>query len=105
MQALFSLTGNYDYTNIALIGAGLFSVGVFFIFMGSRKTVLTIVRAILPDSEDKVGDYIFQNMNLSQGPKVVVIGGGTGLSTLLRGLKTRTSNLTAIVTVADDGGS
>lgn len=36
---------------------------------------------------------------------MVVIGGGTGLSTLLRGLKRRTSNLTAIVTVADDGGS
>lgn len=105
MQALFSLTGAYDYTNIALIGGALFLVGTFFIIMGSRKTVLTIVRAILPDTEDKVGDYIFQNMNLAQGPKVVVIGGGTGLSNLLRGLKTKTSNLTAIVTVADDGGS
>ncbi len=105
MQALFSLTGAYDYTNIALIGGALFLVGTFFIIMGSRKTVLTIVRAILPDTEDKVGDYIFQNMNLAQGPKVVVIGGGTGLSNLLRGLKAKTSNLTAIVTVADDGGS
>lgn len=38
------------------------------------------------------------------GPKVVAIGGGTGLSTMLRGLKGRTKNLTAIVTVADDGG-
>jgi len=41
----------------------------------------------------------------SQGPKVVTIGGGTGLSTLLRGLKEYTSDITAIVTVADDGGS
>jgi uncharacterized cofD-like protein len=39
------------------------------------------------------------------GPKIVAIGGGTGLSTLLRGLKEHTSNITAIVTVADDGGS
>lgn len=39
------------------------------------------------------------------GPKVVAIGGGTGLSTLLRGLKSYTSNITAIVTMADDGGS
>lgn len=39
-----------------------------------------------------------------QGPKIVAIGGGTGLSTMLRGLKTYTKNLTAIVTVADDGG-
>jgi len=41
---------------------------------------------------------------LMGGPRVVVVGGGTGLSTLLRGLKQRTSNITAIVTVADDGG-
>ncbi|MBO8141761.1 MAG: YvcK family protein [Firmicutes bacterium] len=42
---------------------------------------------------------------MRRGPRVVAIGGGTGLSTLLRGLKTVTSNITAIVTVADDGGS
>ncbi len=42
---------------------------------------------------------------LQQGYKIVAIGGGTGLSTLLRGLKRRTNNLTAIVTVSDDGGS
>ena len=45
--------------------------------------------------------------NLQQwerGPKIVAVGGGTGLSTMLRGLKRYTKNLTAIVTVADDGG-
>ena len=45
-----------------------------------------------------------QNGNV-KGPKIVVIGGGTGLGTILRGLKLITSHLTAIVTVADDGGS
>lgn len=39
-----------------------------------------------------------------QGPEIVVIGGGTGLSTMLRGLKRQSENITAIVTVADDGG-
>ncbi len=39
-----------------------------------------------------------------RGPKIVAIGGGTGLSTMLRGLKKYTQNLTAVVTVADDGG-
>ena len=39
-----------------------------------------------------------------RGPRIVAIGGGTGLSTMLRGLKLHTRNLTAIVTVADDGG-
>ena len=41
----------------------------------------------------------------STGPNIVAIGGGTGLSTLLRGLKAQTDNLSAVVTVADDGGS
>lgn len=41
---------------------------------------------------------------MTRGPKVVVIGGGTGLSVLLRGLKQLTGNITAIVTMADDGG-
>ena len=39
-----------------------------------------------------------------RGPRIVAIGGGTGLSTMLRGLKNYTRNLTAVVTVADDGG-
>ena len=46
----------------------------------------------------------FYERRWAQGPKVVAIGGGTGLSTMLRGLKNHTKNLTAIVTVADDGG-
>ena len=46
----------------------------------------------------------FYQHRWANGPKVVAIGGGTGLSTMLRGLKNHTKNLTAIVTVADDGG-
>jgi uncharacterized cofD-like protein len=45
-----------------------------------------------------------ERKNLIKGPKIVAIGGGTGLSTMLRGLKAYTSNITAIVTVGDDGG-
>jgi uncharacterized cofD-like protein len=50
-------------------------------------------------------EVIYQKRFLARGPRVVAIGGGTGLSSLLRGMKEHTSNLTAIVTVADDGGS
>jgi uncharacterized cofD-like protein len=50
-------------------------------------------------------DLVFQRRHLERGPKIVVIGGGTGLSTLLHGLKQYTTKITAIVTVADDGGS
>ena len=46
-----------------------------------------------------------RNGNGTQAPKVVAIGGGTGLAALLRGLKVHTPHITAIVTVADDGGS
>lgn len=48
---------------------------------------------------------IHQRLSLSKGPKIVALGGGTGLSNLLRGLRQHTSNITAVVTVSDDGGS
>ena len=58
-----------------------------------------------PDPDQPLVELIYQKRFLARGPRIVAIGGGTGLSTLLRGLKEHTSNLTAIVTVADDGGS
>jgi uncharacterized cofD-like protein len=50
-------------------------------------------------------DQVYRARYLRQGPRIVAIGGGTGLSTLLRGLKKYSDNITAVVTVADDGGS
>lgn len=52
-----------------------------------------------------VPEAVYQYRQRERGPKIVAIGGGTGLSTFLRGIKAHTSNITAIVTVADDGGS
>ncbi|MFQ5922667.1 MAG: uridine diphosphate-N-acetylglucosamine-binding protein YvcK [Anaerolineales bacterium] len=52
-----------------------------------------------------VVEVVARHRRLGRGPKIVAVGGGTGLSTLLRGLKAHTGNLTAIVTMADDGGS
>lgn len=49
-------------------------------------------------------EKLYEQRLLIRGPRIVAIGGGTGLSTMLRGLKEYTSNITAIVTVADDGG-
>ncbi len=54
---------------------------------------------------DSLPLLLFSRRKRSSGPKVVAIGGGHGLSSLLRGLKEYTDNITAIVTVADDGGS
>lgn len=65
-----------------------------------------VVRAIAPDLADRsVLEELDRLHSLSQGIKTVAVGGGTGLSTLLSGLKYYTTNITAIVTVADDGGS
>ena len=55
-------------------------------------------------NKKSLGELIYEKKVLVKGPKIVVIGGGTGLSTLLSGLKRYTGNITAIVTVADDGG-
>ncbi len=52
----------------------------------------------------RMNKALYDNRIRARGPKIAVIGGGTGLSVLLRGLKLYTSNITAIVTVADDGG-
>lgn len=53
---------------------------------------------------DRLSNMMYEKRILIKGPKIVVIGGGTGLSTMLRGLKAYSSNITAVVTVADDGG-
>ena len=48
---------------------------------------------------------LHQRVSLAKGPRIVALGGGTGLSNLLRGLRDYTSNITAVVSVSDDGGS
>jgi uncharacterized cofD-like protein len=80
-------------------------VGVFLIMIGIWGWMRSILTAVKPENENSLVDILYQQRNLKKGLKVVVIGGGTGLSTLLRGLKEYTSNIVAVVTVSDDGGS
>jgi uncharacterized cofD-like protein len=79
--------------------------GVALIGVGAWRLAVALTRPLRTDEETPLADVIYQKRFLAKGPRIVAIGGGTGLSTLLRGLKQHTSNLTAIVTVADDGGS
>ena len=82
------------------------SFATFITIFGAWKLNQSVVKTLLPDAKhDKVLESIYETQTLKVGPKIAVIGGGTGMSMLLRGLKTYTSNLTAIITVADDGGS
>lgn len=80
-------------------------IGLFLLLWGQSRTVNSITQALQPDSEHELVDVLLTHRRLNRGPKIVAIGGGTGLSTLLRGLKQYSANITAIVTVADDGGS
>lgn len=80
-------------------------VGLFLLLWGQGRTVETITEALQPDGSEELVDRLRAHRRLHRGPKIVAIGGGTGLSTLLRGLKQYSANITAIVTVADDGGS
>jgi len=81
----------------AVVGLSLIGLGVWGINRTLLKPFMRPGKHIL----DTVSNF----QKLDKGPKIVVIGGGTGLSALLRGIKKHTSNITAIVTVADDGGS
>ncbi|MGC8862490.1 MAG: gluconeogenesis factor YvcK family protein, partial [Armatimonadota bacterium] len=86
-------------------GIGLIVLGVFLIFVSLRQVVRSITSVVSPEAQGKLADVVFQRRYLAQGQRIVVIGGGTGLSTMLRGLKQHTSNIVAVVTVTDDGGS
>jgi uncharacterized cofD-like protein len=79
------------------IGIGLVTFGIYRL---NRSLLRPFIRPGSP-----VVDELANYRRRERGPRIVTIGGGHGLATLLRGLKTYTRNLTAIVTVADDGGS
>ncbi|MDP2912713.1 MAG: YvcK family protein [Candidatus Omnitrophota bacterium] len=80
-------------------------LGILAVITGIKRIIKSFVAVFLPQGDDELVEKIYQKRVLDRGPKIAVIGGGTGLSTLLHGLKLYTSNITAIVTVADDGGS
>ena len=80
-------------------------LGLYLVYRAARAAVNHVVETISPGLKGGKVDVYLRRQQLAQGPRIVAIGGGTGLSTLLRGLKVHTSNITAVVTVTDDGGS
>src|SRR5467141_5208018 len=83
---------------------GIFGVGL--LLFSYLKLTQSVLGPFLPgNSTSSIVEIIHAFRLRGRGPRIVAIGGGTGMSTLLRGLKQYTSNLAAIVTVADDGGS
>lgn len=80
-------------------------IGAIIFFSGWKKTTLSIMDMDSSKGGNSLLERLYRRSKLNKGAKVVAIGGGTGLSMLLRGIKKYTNNITAVVTVGDDGGS
>lgn len=103
--ALSVLTLTRGVLSPLLLGSAAILGGLAVVFWSLRGAVRAVATALMPPGRQPLVEVLARQRKRLRGPHVVVIGGGTGLSTLLRGLKTHTTNLTAVVTVFDDGGS
>ena len=79
--------------------------GVSLVMLSIKRILRSFIAVFSPQREGNLLDLMYKKRQLERGPRLVVVGGGTGLSVILSGLKEYTSNITAIVTVADSGGS
>jgi uncharacterized cofD-like protein len=104
VRAVYNIVAPSAFSTVVL-GLSLVGLGIAGVLLGVQRISRSIVRAIAAPAEGRIGEMLFEKRLLSRGPRIVAIGGGTGLSSLLRGLKMLTSNVTAVVTVMDDGGS
>ncbi|WP_036218796.1 gluconeogenesis factor YvcK family protein [Calidithermus chliarophilus] len=86
-----------------LTGSLWLGLGVFLLAQGIRWMNRSMLSALT--DPDTVPEQVYIRRRLEAGPRIVALGGGTGLSRVLRGLKEETANLTAVVAVTDDGGS
>ena len=87
----------------------LLTVGVLLIALGGSRVRRIVFTQVLPEwggfENEELFATLLRRYRRTRGPHIVTIGGGTGMPQLLRGLRKYTDNITAIVTVADDGGS
>ncbi len=102
IEVVYWLTGAWLEPQIrALLVAGL---GVLLTGVGLWGLARSVIAPFVARG-DSVMEVLYTKRYLARGPRIVALGGGTGLSTLLRGLKGYSANITAVVAVADDGGS
>lgn len=95
-----------DFFIIQALDLIIFVSGIIILILGIKRLMSAFINAIMPPSrQNELVDILYQKKQLSLGPKIVALGGGTGLAMLLSGIKEYSSNISAIVTVADDGGS
>lgn len=95
----------HDHVFVNVLGIIWIFCGMILMVLGIGKMIVSLLTLFLPKGGQELVDILYQKSYLERGPKIVTIGGGTGLSNLIFSLKEYTSNITAIVTVADSGGS
>ncbi len=88
-----------------LAGLVFIGFGAYIFIQAWKRTNFSMLDLNGTRNQKTMGETLYRKMKLNHGPKIVAIGGGTGLSTMLKGIKKITNNITAIVTVGDDGGS
>jgi len=114
---IFSTYGIIEFINKKYLWPRKIGFPIFLIGLGALILYVALIQIIksfiilvnignvdIAMESRNIGESLYEKRALLKGPKIVVIGGGTGLATMLRGLKKYTNNITAIVTVADDGG-
>ncbi len=97
----------FEYYQIAPHFSGFLLIisGSSLVILGISNMNRSILKKIIPNQINQISDIIYLQNKLEKGPRIVAIGGGTGLNTILKGLKKYTSNITAVVTVFDSGGN
>jgi len=99
------LTAITTFLPRSITGPVVFLLGAGLLLWGQIRSIGSIQQAVAPKKDTTLLDALRAKSKLNRGPNIVAIGGGTGLASLLSGLKVHSSRITAIVTVADDGGS
>ncbi len=103
--AVYSLSQFFLRNTLWPLWVFFFSMGIVSLIIGIVLFIRSLLDAVVPSRRNEILDVLYKTRYLEKGPRVVVFGGGTGLSNLLSGLKEFTYNITAVVTVADEGGS
>jgi len=93
------------YVILRVFDGVLFFLSFYGLIAGIRSLIKSFFRVIYTQKNKDLIDIVYERRFLAKGPRIVAIGGGTGLSTVLEGLKEYSSNVAAIVAVADEGGS
>ena len=109
MRPVYFAVGILKYiavtVNQELLGVILVLLGAYVFLKGWKNTNYSILDLTEDRDRHALLESLYKRRKLNYGPKIVAVGGGTGLSTMLKGIKKITNNITAVVTVGDDGGS